>query len=562
MDLSSTLRLSSNLEELERVGTWIADISARAGLSDSLSFRLDLCLVEAVTNVIEYGFDNSESHEITVHFEAENSRVRLMVEDDGKPFNPLDVPEHEQPGSLEEAQIGGLGIYLFRTYADECHYRRQAGKNRVTMILEKEAPSGPKATDTSSHPGCISLDPRRIKLLEHLPDDQVESVLSHCSTRSLSDGEILLFPGKPNCHLYILLSGRLRVSLDSPNSPQSFPVGKGECVGEMSIIDGSPVSAYVVAEGPTEVIQVHEGDFWQAVAKAPGIARNLLHILAKRMRGQHEVARQALVRELRLEHLEKELGHARRIQSGMLPSLDPLLPEHPQLDIAASMEPAREVGGDYYDVFALDDHRVAVAIGDVSGKGMPAALFMVEALTLLRVELTTRSSVPLHHVVHRINLELGRDNEICMFTTLFLMVVDVVTGEVAFVNGGHNHPMFAASGSAFDFLAMPNGMLVGVFEEAPFETRHLQLSPGDQLLLYTDGITEAEDPQRALFSDERLKQTLNAMGEQSAKGMLSYLREEVKKFAGKADQSDDITMVAIRYLGNTGERNESDDAGA
>lgn len=395
----------------------------------------------------------------------------------------------------------------------------------------------------------MPVDPNHIKILQHLPPDQTESLLAHADIRILQDGEILLSPEVANRYFYVLLSGKLKVALDNPDSPQPLAVAEGECVGEMSIIDGSPVSAYVIADGIAELLRVHEENFWQAVNESPGIARNLMHIMAERMRGQHEVARKSLKQQMELEHLAKELGHARRIQASMLPSRDPLLPDHPQLDIAASMEPAREVGGDYYDVFALDQNHVAIAIGDVSGKGMPASLFMVETLTRLRVELTSRVSFPLDYIVRRVNSELAKDNDTCMFTTLFLAVIDVTTGEMEYINGGHNHPLYAAQESPFRYLQIPNGMLIGVYDEAPLETQYLSLSKGDQFVLYTDGVTEAENADRELFSDERLEETLNLSSQQSARQVIADIRTAVSEYAGDALQSDDITMVAFRYLG-------------
>lgn len=396
----------------------------------------------------------------------------------------------------------------------------------------------------------MHLDSCNIQFLEFIPKEEADLYLSKAVTRDLENGEILLAPEKANHHLYILLSGKLNVALDNPDSPPTYTVAPGECVGEMSIIDGSPVSAYVIADGPTQVLQILDKDFWQVMGQSPGIARNLMHILAERMRRQHDVSRKALIQELELKHLAKDLSNACHIQSSMLPSHEPLLPDHDQIEIAASMEPALEVGGDYYDVFALDKNRIAVAIGDVSGKGMPAALFMVQTLTLLRVELTSRISLPLETVAHLINSELLKDNETSMFTTLFLAVIDVTTGEMEYINGGHNHPLFAPRNSPFEYLDVPNGMLMGVYECAPLESRKLRLWPGDQLFLYTDGVTEAENIDRELFSDERLKSVLNQDGiSRNPRDLIAYVRSTVADFAGEAIQSDDITMVAIRYRG-------------
>lgn len=389
----------------------------------------------------------------------------------------------------------------------------------------------------------------RIHIFEGLSDEEAAAARARFTVRPLVDREILLTPGEPNHHLYALIEGDLRVALDDPDSPQNFPVELGESVGEMSIIDGSPVSAYVIAEGPATVLAIDEDAFWEMTAAHPAVARNLLAILTARMRRQHESARKVLEQQLQLRQLAQELDHARRIQAGMLPTREPLLPEHKELDIAASMEAAREVGGDFYDVFALDEDRVAIVIGDVSGKGMPASLFMVEALTRLRVHLTSRAHAPLDDIVRSVNAELAAENEENMFTTLFVVVVDVSTGEMEYVNGGHNRPVFARAGESFEYLEVHSGMLVGIWDQSPYELGRIDLHPGDRFLLYTDGVTEAEDEDRNLFSDERLLEVLDAGQPDDALGLLRTVRFEVAGFVGEAVQSDDITMAAFVFRG-------------
>ncbi|NND85088.1 MAG: SpoIIE family protein phosphatase [Acidimicrobiia bacterium] len=389
----------------------------------------------------------------------------------------------------------------------------------------------------------------RIHIFEGLDDDEAAAAGARFTARRLEDGEILLTPGEPNHHLYALVEGDLRVALDDPDSPQNFPVELGESVGEMSIIDGSPVSAYVIAQGAATVLAIDEDAFWEMTAAHPTVGRNLLAILTARMRRQHESARQVLEQQLQLRQLAKELDHARRIQAGMLPTREPLLPEHPEIDIAASMEAAREVGGDFYDAFALDEERVAVVIGDVSGKGMPAALFMVEALTRLRVHLTSRANAPLDDVVRSMNTELAAENEENMFTTLFVVVVNVRTGEMLYVNGGHNRPVFARADGPFAYLEVHSGMLVGIWDESPYQLGRIELQPGDRFLLYTDGVTEAEDEERNLFSDDRLIEILDAGQPDDAIGLLRTVRWEVAAFVGEAVQSDDITMAAFVFRG-------------
>lgn len=534
MGVIRSITLRNDRDEVARLGKWVAVVAERLDLDDRLAFAIDLCLAEAVTNVIDYGFESDGTHEVVVSVDADDRVVSVLVEDDGTAFDPLDAPDVEFARSLGDAPIGGLGIHLLRSYAQDLQYERLAGRNRLAMVFGRDAGR---------------VDEVHIHIFAGLTDDEVRHARARFTERRLVDGEVLLTPGERNHHLYALVEGDLRVALDDPDSPQSFPVELGESVGEMSIIDGSPVSAYVIAEGSATVLAIGEDDFWEMTASHPAVARNLLAILTARMRRQHESARTVLEQQLQLRQLAQELDHARRIQAGMLPTREPLLPEHPELDIAASMEAAREVGGDFYDVFALDEERVAIVIGDVSGKGMPASLFMVEALTRLRVHLTSRAHAPLDDIVRSVNAELAAENEENMFTTLFVVVVDVSTGEMEYVNGGHNRPAFARADGTFDYLEVHSGMLVGIWDESPYELGRIALEPGDRFLLYTDGVTEAEDEARNLFSDERLLEVLDAAQPASALELLRTVRFEVAGFVGEAVQSDDITMAAFVFRG-------------
>lgn len=138
MTATESLVIGRNANELVRVGAWVANVSSSNGLSETLTFKLDLCATEAVTNVIDYAFDDADDHQITVWLEVRNQNVTLVVEDNGEPFNPLEVAEPQSADSLAEARIGGLGVHLYKTYSDACRYERCDGKNRLSMVLNKE----------------------------------------------------------------------------------------------------------------------------------------------------------------------------------------------------------------------------------------------------------------------------------------------------------------------------------------------------------------------------------------------------------------------------------------
>jgi sigma-B regulation protein RsbU (phosphoserine phosphatase) len=401
----------------------------------------------------------------------------------------------------------------------------------------------------------IVEDRRRVGLVASLPicsgisRDALEPILSRCEVQDLSPGEVLLSPERENHHLFLLLDGRLRVHLDAVDGEEGFPIDPGECIGDISIIDGMAPSAWVVAEGPARVLAIYEEIVWSDLIKIPGMARNFMRQLADRMRQRTNEMQLALEHELRLEHLERELAIAHDIQTLILPPRGSLLPRHPQVDISAMMSPAREVGGDFYDVFALDARRVCIAIGDVSGKGVPAALFMVRAMTLLRAEMMNNGD--LADAFTSLNRMLCADNVTSMFVTMLVVFLDVTTGAYELVNGGHNRPLVATAGNGYDYLELPDGLVLGVEKNASYETARGVLARNDVLVLYTDGVAEARNRDQDFYSMERLMRYLDHAGARRAAEVVDAIVEDVEAFADNAPQSDDITLVALRYLGSS-----------
>jgi serine phosphatase RsbU (regulator of sigma subunit) len=217
------------------------------------------------------------------------------------------------------------------------------------------------------------------------------------------------------------------------------------------------------------------------------------------------------------------------------------------------MRPARQVGGDFYDAFHLDSSRLALLIGDVCGKGMPAALFMSRALTLLRGEaMHPAPAAQRQHMkdfMTRANRQLCRGNAAGYFASVFAAVLDVPTGVLTWVNAGHPPPALARGSSEFRFLDAPRNVLLGVDENAEYEVGETALPPGSALFLYTDGVTEAENAQGVLFGEERLLDLLNDAPERDAPAVTRTTMAAVDGYAEGAAQSDDITLLALRYEG-------------
>jgi len=242
--------------------------------------------------------------------------------------------------------------------------------------------------------------------------------------------------------------------------------------------------------------------------------------------------------------MEQELNIAREIQANMLPQVFPLKKE---FEMFAVMDPAREVGGDFYDFFYLDENRFCIVIGDVSEKGVPAALYMVITKTLIKT--IALQGAPLHDVLFKVNNMLSEDNTSCMFVTLFCAVVDISTGEMVYTNAGHNPPFIAAPNNDFTLLDLPEGAILGPIPGLMYQSKSVLLSPGHTVFIYTDGVSEAMNAKGELFGMDRLEQVLNQTRKANAKDFCKALSTSLEVYADKTEQSDDITLIVFHYKG-------------
>lgn len=254
------------------------------------------------------------------------------------------------------------------------------------------------------------------------------------------------------------------------------------------------------------------------------------------------------------ERIQSELKMATDIQSSLLPRLFPPFPDRPELDIYASMDPAKEVGGDFYDFFFIDPTNLCFLIADVADKGVPAALYMMVAKTLLKAE-GQRLGDP-DQVLASVNSILAADNDNCMFTTVFCAVLDTQSGEVRFANAGHNPPVLIRAGEV-DYLPVRPGFVLGPMPESVYTAERIVLAPGDMLFLYTDGITEATNLKGEPYGEERLRQALEKTVNQELEEINLAIRAAITNHAEGVPQSDDITMLAVKYRGRGDDRGTS-----
>ena len=252
------------------------------------------------------------------------------------------------------------------------------------------------------------------------------------------------------------------------------------------------------------------------------------------------------------ERIGAELDVANNIQASMLPRIFPAFPDHNEFDIYATMDPAKEVGGDFYDSFMLDDHTIGLVMADVSGKGVPAALFMVISKTLIKNRCQDSRSPA--EVLSYVNDQLSEGNDSDMFVTVWLAILDINTGKGLAANAGHEHPAIRRKGGKYELDIYRHSPAVATMEGMRFREHPFELNPGDSLFVYTDGVPEANDEAGKFYGTDRMIECLNADPDADVQKLLIEVREDIRKFAGEAEQFDDITMLVFDFWGPDGKQ--------
>lgn len=562
------LTLDSGDAAVGEASIWVRTLAAQYAIPAKRCERLDLCVNELVGNVVEHAYRGGPG-EIGLELTVSSRAVTLTVIDAGPAFDPLDLATPERPASLETASIGGLGVHLVRRFADACRYERRQGRNHFTAcfgdgsIVSRDTDrrqAGRAVLPLTRGDGTIvSVDERegvdrrsleaiaRCGLFRNVPWADIEAIVTECRIVDYPVGVTVLDPAADANRVLVVVEGSLRVRLDGPDADDVVVIPRGECVGEISVADGRPASAWVTTAEPCRLLVVDGPVFLQRLLAIPYIGRNLITLLAERMRRTNEriVARVRSAEQL--QALQRELDFARRIQASMLPSA-PLAAQTPDLDYHGFMRAARQVGGDFYDWVALGPRRFLFAIGDVCDKGMPAALFMVRALTLLRSAAASGGDgdgACLARWLAHLNDQLAESNEAQLFVSVFCAIVDLDAGTVHFANAGHNAPLLVSPGGGVERLDRPRGPVAGIVPDLAFGVGRADFHAGSSLLLYTDGVTEAEAADRAQFGEARMRAALAAPAVDAA-GSVRRIVDAVDAFAGGHPQSDDVTLLLVR----------------
>jgi len=403
---------------------------------------------------------------------------------------------------------------------------------------------------------------QQVTLFESLPPNEVRYLAELLHYREFSAGTVFIRESEIADHFFILLEGQIEVikALGTANERVLDVDEAGSFIGEMGLINpGSRRTASVRARTPARLLEMTRADFEALLQRQPELAYKIVRVLSLRLeQHQNRTIRDLQEKNLQLtqayeqlkaaqahliekEKMEKELEVARGIQQSMVPRK---LPHLSGFDFGARMMPARAVGGDFFDFIPLSESTLGIVIGDVSDKGVPAALFMALTSNLLRAEARRTSSVSdaLRHV-HRQLLEI---NDAGMFVTLLYGVLNGATREFRYARAGHELPLVVNAGGELVALPYADGQPLGAMDDILLDEQTVVLPTGSTVLLYTDGVTDALDAQGNQFGLDRLRQALPARRSDSAQALCDTLLEMTAAYRAATPQYDDITLVAVR----------------
>jgi sigma-B regulation protein RsbU (phosphoserine phosphatase) len=401
----------------------------------------------------------------------------------------------------------------------------------------------------------------RIPFFTDLPNDELDRLQSELEVVNLKAGEILLREGERGEHLYVVVSGELEI-LMGPGEENELILNimhEGEYVGEMSLLQPDGVRS-TSARAHTDVVllSMSRAQFKDLLTRQPQLAKSMISVLSQRLvntnvqtfRGLTEKNRQlqkayddlkaAQDQLIEKERMDRELKVASDIQMSILPDV---LPVHPNFDFGGRILPARQVGGDFYDVFELGENRFGVLIGDVADKGVPSAIFMARAHALIIAEADSATSPG--EVLRKVNTHITRLEKATQFVTALYGVLDTETGEFTYARAGHEPPLLLDADGTIQRLPFQSGMALGLWENIALDEYHFTMPKGSLLVMYTDGITDCRSPKGEPFGLERVKTTISGLKLISAQSGCDQLFETLKQYQDGSKQDDDVTLVAI-----------------
>jgi serine phosphatase RsbU (regulator of sigma subunit)/anti-sigma regulatory factor (Ser/Thr protein kinase) len=534
-----------------------------AGAGEDLRHDVRVCLEEALANLILHAQPRDGDKHIRLRLTASSDGATLIVSDRCVPYDITDDIPRSAPRAPGEIRIGGNGVTLIRALAGRVQYSAEADGNDLRLEFGVDAKR--------------SLI-RSIPALRNVPQDALDALLADAGDCSFAAGDTLLKQGEAGAFALILLTGEVTIINESAHGDVPLRViAAPALIGEIGALSqlrrtaGARANTDITAlEIPREsmlLVAQHElllaviaqtGEQIENLSTALGLyaaglaalERDDLDaaILADLTNPTPELSNfaeafQRLAHRVTLERRSRaELASAALIQRAMLPAPIEAKRLAGRCTAFGTVKPAREVGGDLFDLTLLSEDRLVLVVGDVCGKGVPASLFMSATVTALR--LAAAHERDLSRLIAQANDALCAQNAMAMFATVFYGVLDLDRGRLDYVVCGHSPPIhLSAAGGCAELTG--SGPPLGFFPERVWRAHSLQLAPGDGLFLFTDGVTECLDPANEEYGDERLKALLRHTERSSAEHLVQAVMADVDAFADRAEQTDDITCVAV-----------------
>jgi serine phosphatase RsbU (regulator of sigma subunit) len=401
----------------------------------------------------------------------------------------------------------------------------------------------------------------RIPFFTSLSTDELDRLMAEMDVVQLNSGDILFHEGDPGEHLYVVVEGDLEILL-APDTDDELilnMVHAGEYIGEMSLIQpGGLRTASARAHGNVVLLSLNRDQFRDLLERNPNLSNAMVGVLSQRLDNTNAATFRDLTEKNRQlqkafdelkaaqeqliekERLERELKVAADIQMSILPDV---LPVHPKFDFGGRILPARQVGGDFYDVFWLSDNKMGVLIGDVADKGVPSAIFMARAHALIIAEADTATSPG--EVLRMANKHITRLEKSTQFVTALYGVLDTETGEFSYARAGHEPPLLLHEHGDVHRLPHKPGMALGLWENIALDEYSFFLPQGSLLVMYTDGMTDCRNPKGEPFGLERVKMTMSGLSSISAQASCDQLFDKLMAYQGGSKQDDDVTLVAV-----------------
>jgi len=401
----------------------------------------------------------------------------------------------------------------------------------------------------------------KIPFFADLPPEELDRLMTELEVVNLRSGEILFHEGDPGEHLYIVVKGELEILMapDTDNEMILNEIHEGEYIGEMSLIQsGGHRSASARARGEVVTLSMSRAQFREMLKRHPHLANAMVRVLSQRLdntnvqtfrdlsaknrqlQKAYDELKAAHEQLIEKERMERELKVAADIQMSILPDV---LPSVDGYDFGGRILPARQVGGDFYDVFELGDGKYGVLIGDVADKGVPSAIFMARAHALIIAE--ADNVTPPGEVLRMANGHITRFEKSTQFVTALFGILDTKTGQFAYARAGHEPPLLLTADGNVRRLPHGPGMALGLWENIVLDEHSMILPKGSLLIMFTDGMTDCRDPKGIPFGLDRIKQTLANLSQISAQAGCDELFDTLMKYQSGSKQDDDVTLVAV-----------------